>query len=133
MRQRVGDDVHSDVLECEVGTSARMLTDTAQALVELLRRPTTPHPFLVDHAVRLKYHMATLRQALSGCPRRRTHLMSAPLQQAIDGQADELAGRVQFIVVHVSRPCITDDRLAAYVKGLLDDVSDLLDLMGVAH
>jgi hypothetical protein len=66
MRQRVGDDDGGDVPGCECGASARALTDTAEALYELLRRPTTPQFFLLEHADRLKRHMATFRQAVSG-------------------------------------------------------------------
>jgi hypothetical protein len=59
--------------------------------------------------------------------------MSAPLKQSIDGQAGELASRVAFIVTQIRSERISHARLSPYVTGLLVDVSDLLDLMGIAH
>lgn len=53
-------------------------------------------------------------------------------QHEIDGHADALLVRAAFIARQTSAPRVPAHRLDEYVRRLMADVSNLLDLIGIA-
>jgi hypothetical protein len=107
---------------------------TAQTLYELLLRDTIPRPVLTVQAARVEQAMDTFQQAITTCPVcQAIGAMDADRQRAIDGQFQELVGRVTFIVLHCSWRRMSHEQLATYVNGLFWDVDDLVELIDIAE
>jgi len=74
--------------------------------------------------------MDSFQQAIMTCPRcQAIGVLDAARQRAIDGQLQELVGRVTFIVLHCSWPRLSHEQLSTYVNGLFWDVDDLVELI----